>query len=32
MIYKIYQHTETVDSIRKEKVETRLKWKWKVWY
>ena len=32
MIYQIYQHAERVDSIRKEKVETRLKWKWNVWY
>ena len=23
----IYRHTERVDSIRKDKVETRLKWK-----
>ena len=28
----IDRHTERVDSIRKDKVETKLKWKWNVWY
>ena len=30
--WMIYKPTERVDSIRKDKVETRLKWKWNVWY
>ena len=30
--WMIFKHTEKVDSIRKDKVETRLKWKWNVWY
>ena len=28
----IYKHTERVDSIRRDKVETRLKWKGNIWY
>ena len=30
--WMIFKHTERVDSIRKDNVETRLKWKWNAWY